>query len=102
MADLHEVISRYPGDGELAAMVSVLRGISQRFAARWEHPTVARTAVSTRRCITRLSGEITLDCDVLTVHGVVVFTATPGTPDADKLAVLNVVGSQDFSRTSIE
>lgn len=49
-----------------------------------------------------LVGEITLDCDVLTVHGVVVFTATPGTPDADKLAVLNVVGSQDFSRTSIE
>ena len=40
---------------------------------------------------------------MLTIHGndlrVVVFTAAPGTPDADKLAMLNVVGEQDFSST---
>ena len=33
---------------------------------------------------------------------IVVFTAAPGTPGADRLAVLNVVGAQDFSRTSNE
>jgi hypothetical protein len=38
---------------------------------------------------------------VLTVHDaelrLVVFTAAPSTPDADKLAVLNVVGLQNMT-----
>jgi hypothetical protein len=46
-------------------------------------------------------GRMTLDCDVLTVHGsdlqIVVFTAEPGTPDADALAMAVVVGLQDMS-----
>jgi hypothetical protein len=106
VADLHEVMSRYPGDGELAAMVSDLRRISEQFAARWEYATVARHRGERKTVHNPAVGDITLDCDVLTVHGddlrVVVFTAAPGTPDADKLAVLNVIGSQDFSPTYIE
>jgi MmyB-like transcription regulator ligand binding domain len=45
-------------------------------------------------------GRLTLDCDVLEVHGsdlrLVVYTAAPGTPDADALALLGVVGLQRF------
>ena len=44
---------------------------------------------------------MTLDCDVLTVHGsdlqIVVFTAEPGTPDADALALAVVVGLQELA-----
>jgi hypothetical protein len=98
--DRHEVISRYPADRELAAMVSELRGISPRFTARWEHPAIARHGGERKTVHNPAVGALTLDCDVLTVHGndlrIVVFTATPGTPDADKLAVLNVIGAQDF------
>lgn len=65
VADLHEVISRYPGDSELAAMVSELRSISPRFAARWEHPTVARHDGERKTVRNPVVGEITLDCDVL-------------------------------------
>jgi hypothetical protein len=46
-------------------------------------------------------GTLTLDCDVLHVHGsdlrLVVFSAPPGTPDADALALIGVVGLQSFS-----
>jgi MmyB-like transcription regulator ligand binding domain len=41
-------------------------------------------------------GEITLDCDVLTVEGsdlhLIVYTAAPGSRDADSLALLGAVG----------
>ena len=43
---------------------------------------------------------MTLDCDVLTVPGsdlrIVAYTAEPGSPDADRLALLSVVGQQTF------
>lgn len=43
-------------------------------------------------------GTLTLDCDVLTVSGsdlrVVVDTAEPGTEDAERLALVTVLGTQ--------
>ena len=46
-------------------------------------------------------GELTLDCDVLTVAGsdlrLVVYTAAPGSPDACALALLGAVGLQSFA-----
>lgn len=105
-ADLREVVSRYPGDDELTAMVSALRRLSDRFADRWEQPTIARHGGERKTVLSQVVGEITLDCDVLTAHGndlrVVVFTATPGTPDADKLAVLNMIALQDMSPAGTE
>lgn len=47
-------------------------------------------------------GTITLDCDVLTVHGsdprLVVLTTEPGSADAGRLAVVNVIGLQDMAQ----
>jgi hypothetical protein len=44
---------------------------------------------------------MTVDCDVLTVHGsdpqIVVFTAEPGTPDADALTMAILAGFQGVS-----
>ena len=46
-------------------------------------------------------GHLTLDCDVLTVQGadlrVIAFTAEPGSSDAEKLALLRVIGLQAMS-----
>jgi hypothetical protein len=46
-------------------------------------------------------GRVTLDCDVLTVAGsdlrIVVYTAPPGSPDAQSLALLSAVGLQSFA-----
>jgi MmyB-like transcription regulator ligand binding domain len=47
-------------------------------------------------------GPITLDCDVLIAQGsdvrLVVYTAPPGSTDADSLALLGAIGLQSFSR----
>lgn len=47
-------------------------------------------------------GLITLDCDVLTAAGsdlrIVVYTARPGTSDADSLELLRVLGTQTLQR----
>jgi hypothetical protein len=43
-------------------------------------------------------GLITVDCDVLTVHGsdlrIVAYTAAPGSDAAEKLKLLAVIGTQ--------
>jgi hypothetical protein len=45
-------------------------------------------------------GDLTLDCEVLTVTGsdlrIIVFTAAPGTGDAANLDLLRVIGVQDL------
>ena len=47
-------------------------------------------------------GPVTLDCDILTVRGsdlrLIVYTAAPGSPDAQALALLAAIGLQSFSR----
>ncbi len=103
-ADLRDAAHRYPHDPELASMVTALREYSSRFADLWEQPTVARHGGIRKMIPNTVVGELTLDCDVLTVHDaelrVVMFTAAPSSPDADKLAVLNVIGLQTMTTHS--
>lgn len=100
-ADLRDATLRYPADPDLTAMVGALRQISSRFAELWEQPTVARHGGQRKPIRNAAVGELILDCDVLAVHDaelrLVMFTAAPSTPDAEKLAVLNVVGLQNMS-----
>jgi len=48
-----------------------------------------------------LAGPITVDCDVLAAPDselyVVMFTADPGSPDASRLDLLRVMGTQSFT-----
>ena len=45
-------------------------------------------------------GLLTLDCDILTVAGsdlhIMIYTAEPGTEDAERLTLLAVLGTQDL------
>jgi hypothetical protein len=55
-----------------------------------------------KRFLHPLVGEMTLDCQILTSESnlterLVVFTASPGSEDADRLALLSVIGSQGFA-----
>jgi hypothetical protein len=57
---------------------------------------------STRKRLRHPSiGWLTLDCDALhdpaTDHWIILYTATPGTPDHDALRLLNVIGTQDLT-----
>jgi transcriptional regulator with XRE-family HTH domain len=98
VADLHAALARYPADEELRELIADLRRVSPRFESLWRtRPAAVRTA--SRKTFDHPEvGRITLDCDVLTVHGsdlrVIVYTAPPGTPDADALALVGVLGLQ--------
>ncbi|PUA82133.1 transcriptional regulator [Nocardioides currus] len=101
VADLHAAMLRLPDDPDIASIVADLRRDSPRFAELWE-TTPARVRGAQRKTLEHPEvGWMTLDCDVLTVHGsdlqIVVFTAEPGTPDADALAMAVVVGLQELT-----
>ena len=100
VADVRDALSRYPADPELRAMVDDLRRTSARFGELWDQPTTARHGGHRKPVLNPVVGELTLDCDVLTVHDsdlrVVVFTTEPGTPDADKLATLGLAQRADL------
>ena len=101
VADLHDALGRFPEDEPLRELIDDLREREPRFAELWERRPVARHA-SARKTIRHPEvGEITLDCDVLTVRGsdlrLIVYTAEPGSPDAQSLALVGAVGLQSFA-----
>jgi transcriptional regulator with XRE-family HTH domain len=92
-ADLHEALGRYPDDEPLRRLIADLREASPRFGELWERRPVARRTSDRKTIAHPELGSVTLDCDVLTVSGsnlrLVVYTAAPGSPDADALAQLH-------------
>ncbi len=103
VADLRAVSARYPDDPDLAALLTDLRRGSDRFADLWDagHVEVLREATKTFEH--PVVGRLTLDCDVLALpdadQRVIVYSAAPGTRDAEALDLLRVVGVQDLEGT---
>ncbi|MYW68619.1 helix-turn-helix domain-containing protein [Streptomyces sp. SID8379] len=91
-ADLRATASRYPTDPVLHALIDELRAESPEFAELWASGTVEPHEAARKTVDHPDVGPLTLDCDILTVAGddlrVMVYTAEPGTPDADALALL--------------
>ncbi|MFB9857175.1 helix-turn-helix domain-containing protein [Paenarthrobacter aurescens] len=101
VADLRTTVARYAADEDLRHLISDLRRVSPRFEELWQQGDVARH-VSTRKTIQHpLAGQLTLECDVLAVNGndlkIVIYTAEPGSPDADALSLLDSTDSEGFA-----
>ncbi|URM97624.1 helix-turn-helix transcriptional regulator [Actinomadura madurae] len=100
VADLRVTASRYPADRALRRLISDLTSGSPRFAELWEAEAPAPLPdPSRRKTIDHPSvGPITLDCDTLFVAlddlRITVYTAEPGTEDADRLSLATVLGLQ--------
>jgi hypothetical protein len=98
VAELRATAARYPADQRLRRMIAELRAGSERFAQLWNTGVVGRHAASRKTIDHPQVGPLTLDCDVLSVAGsdlrIMVYTAEPGTQDAERLALVDVLGTQ--------
>lgn len=102
VADLRMTAARYPADRELKRLITELTSHSPRFAELWESGEVGSPQDQSRHKIIDHPdvGLIALDCDTLIVAGddlrITVYTAEPGTQDAERLALAVVLGTQSL------
>lgn len=100
VADLRKVIGNYPDDPRLQRLVADLCQASPRFDELWQRRIVTRPDSRPKSILHPEVGPITLSCDILTVAGtdlnVVVYTADPASPDAEKLDLIRILGLQRF------
>jgi transcriptional regulator with XRE-family HTH domain len=101
VADLRTAVGRYPADQRLRRLVAELRENSERFAELWESGAVGLHEAARKTIDHPRVGPVTLDCDVLTVAGsdlrVMIYTAEPGTEDAERLDLITVLGTQTLT-----
>lgn len=100
-SDLHLQLGRHPDDSAVRDLIAELQGASERFRTLWAMPPVTASASSRKTFRHPTAGPITVDCDTLEVVGsdlrLVIWTAVPGSADASALALLGVVGMQQFA-----
>ncbi|MBE2319735.1 helix-turn-helix domain-containing protein [Solirubrobacter sp. CPCC 204708] len=88
-------------DEEARAFVATLLRESEEFARLWCEHEVRAPATTRKRIAHPQVGLIELDCQILTAENqtemLVVFTAAPGSEDAEKLALLGVIGTETFA-----
>jgi transcriptional regulator with XRE-family HTH domain len=101
VADLQAAAARRGRDEEVTKMVAVLRRRSHEFAALWDTHDVAVRRMDHKRIIHPMLGVIELDCyNLLSEDGrqrLLWFTAPPGSPGAEQLELLSVVGTQELN-----
>ncbi|MFG1646222.1 helix-turn-helix transcriptional regulator [Amycolatopsis sp. NPDC049252] len=99
VADLRLNAARYPADRSVTRLVEELSR-SPRFVELWEAGAPDPAQETSRHKIVDhpLVGRITLDCDTLVVAAddlrIMVYTAEPGTEDAERLGLAIVLGTQ--------
>ncbi|MCC3278429.1 helix-turn-helix transcriptional regulator [Arthrobacter sp. zg-Y40] len=102
-SDLRMAAARYPADPRPGQLARTIARDSERFARLWEAGSIGLGGDQPRRKIIRHPdvGDLALDCDTLTVAGdglhVMVYTAEPGSADADRLALAVVLGTQQMA-----
>ena len=104
VASLRLVAARYPDDPGLRRLLEELRAGSDRFRRLWDEGPVAERRASTKTVHHPRLGRLVLDCDALHVPDVdqhlIVYSAAPGTPEAEALALLRVIGLQDIGTST--
>ncbi len=100
VSSLRATAARYPADQRLRRLIAELRTNSPRFAELWDSGLLAHHKAATKTVDHPRTGAITLDCDLLSVAGsdlrIMIYTAEPGTEDAERLALLSVLGTQSL------
>ncbi|MEV7395401.1 helix-turn-helix transcriptional regulator [Streptomyces sp. NPDC091215] len=100
-ARLREKATRQGPHSQAAALAARLNAANPEFAALWTQHEVGLTYTGHKRIVHPQVGTISLYCQVLVdpdqSQSLLVFTATPGSEDYDKLRLLGVIGDQRLS-----
>jgi hypothetical protein len=101
VADLRATHGRRRGDADVEALVTSLLAASTEFAALWEEHEVGVRRADSKRIIHPEVGLLDVLCEVLAseVNGqrLVVLFARPGSDARDKLDLISVIGTQQFT-----
>jgi transcriptional regulator with XRE-family HTH domain len=96
--ELRAALARYPADPAVASLIEELRDASPEFARLWERHDVQSAPAITKTFRHPVVGEITVDCDSLTLtdrdQNLVLYSAPQGSRSAEALALLNVLGAE--------
>ncbi|GAA3163576.1 MULTISPECIES: helix-turn-helix transcriptional regulator [Nonomuraea] len=94
--ELRRTQARYPSDPEIAELVEELRTGSPEFARLWERHDVQPAPTLSKTFHHPVVGSVTVDCDSLALtdcdQHLILYSAPPGSADAEALALLNVLG----------
>jgi transcriptional regulator with XRE-family HTH domain len=96
--ELRATLARYPTDPAVTSLVDELSNASPDFARLWERHDVQAAPMLTKTFRHPAVGEITVDCDTLTLTDrdqyLVLYSAPPESPGGEALALLNILGAQ--------
>ncbi|MDP9842916.1 helix-turn-helix transcriptional regulator [Streptosporangium lutulentum] len=96
--ELRSTLARYPSDPAVTELVDELRDAGPDFARLWERHDVRAAPTLTKTFRHPVVGEITVDCDSLMLtdrdQRLVLYSAPAGSPGAEALALLNVLGTE--------
>lgn len=94
---LRAALARYPTDPAVTGLIDELRDASPDFARLWDRHDVQAAPTLTKTFRHPAVGEITVDCDSLALterdQHLVLYSAPHGSPSAEALALLNVLGT---------
>lgn len=103
--ELRVALTRYPADPAVTGLVEELRDGSPEFARLWQRHDVEPAPTLTKTFRHAVVGEITVDCDALALterdQHLVLYTAPPGSRDAEALALLNVLGTESINANEV-
>jgi hypothetical protein len=100
VASLRAASSRYPNDPGLRELLDELNRGSTEFRTLWAESDAGAWRSHTKTLVHPSLGSLTLECDTLHVPDsdqlLVVYSAAIGTREADALALLQVIGTQNM------
>ena len=99
--ELRAALARYPSDPAVTRLVAELRDGSPDFARLWARHDVQAEHMLTKTFRHAVVGDVTVDCDALTLtdrdQHLVLYSAPPGSHSAEALALLNVLGPESVN-----
>jgi transcriptional regulator with XRE-family HTH domain len=99
--ELRATLARYPADPTVTGLIEELRDGSPEFARLWKRHDVQGAPMLAKTFRHPVVGEVTVDCDALTLtdrdQRLVLYSAPPGSSGAEALALLNVLGTESVN-----